>query len=185
MTSSSRPASLSPRQKANVSSGREGEAQRAEVRTGPHHRLLATGGATTCREDTPALPLPPLSWPRQGLGSAGRRQPRSTDPPSTRTPPWAACLSQGPRPRPPPRRSPQEGPAPPMAVLQSPGSSQVSMVMVAGDPFTATGMTVGEPRSRAPPSASPKRQLRVCPWRRLHEHMQCSHDSLPRILKLF
>lgn len=50
-----------------------------------------------------------------------------------------------------------------MAVLQSPGSSQVSMVMVAGDPFTATGTTVGEPRGRAPPSASPERQLRVCP----------------------
>ena len=30
------------------------------------------------------------------------------------------------------------GPVPAMAVVQSPGSSQVSMVMVAGDPFTAT-----------------------------------------------
>lgn len=30
------------------------------------------------------------------------------------------------------------GPIPAMAVVQSPGSSQVSMVMVAGDPFTAT-----------------------------------------------
>lgn len=37
-----------------------------------------------------------------------------------------------------------------MAVVQSPGSSQVSMVMVAGDPFTATKTEAGEPACRAP-----------------------------------
>lgn len=36
-----------------------------------------------------------------------------------------------------------------MVVVQSPESSQVSMVMVAGDPFTAIRMEVDEPHCKA------------------------------------
>lgn len=133
MTSSSRPASLRPLQKANVSSVREegggptGRAlsgllttQRSKELTGGHlhlhtQQLQVVGWAAPhpgaplhCHfgHEAPSLPSLP-----EGEGR------------------WE-CL-------------------PPIAVVQSPGSSQVSMVMVAGDPFTATN-TPHEPPHKLP-----------------------------------
>ena len=72
MTSSSRPASFSPLQKANVSSVREGEAQRWGVlHRQPHRRFHPHGGAKNCQEDT-ALRVSsvPHNHMRKSSGSA-------------------------------------------------------------------------------------------------------------------
>lgn len=129
MTSSSRPASLRPRQKENVSSVRGRGAQRAGRSN--HGRLLAAGRSRAAR--------------RPGAGGQRAQVCMGGAPP----PHWhflreapQACLqpAQGhpAHPAPHPQAAQPEGLVPPMAVVQSPGSSQVSMVMVAGDPFTAT-----------------------------------------------
>lgn len=104
---------------------------RSESRKNPQSsrsRLLATGR----RRELP-----------RGLGASVHTVPDGGLGPGRSLPSAPALPPEGPsgrpaRPAPCPRGAPPEGPVPPMAVVQSPGSSQVSMVMVAGDPFTAT-----------------------------------------------
>ena len=101
--------------------------------------VLSQGGVKNCQEDTALrepseCPPPNHKWESSGsalcIHQDNARQP--TSPPGKASSRWEPH---------PPARSPGR-PAPPTAVVQSPGSSQVSMVMVAGAPFTATRMSL-------------------------------------------
>lgn len=111
--------------------------QAGVLESSPEGKRVVWGGRTDSERRGPWDPT---------MGFTHRRiWPPSIAPSSTRTP------------RPLPRRSPHHSKdaAPPMAVVQSLGSSQVSMVMVAGEPFTAARMEVGESLWPAPPALPP------------------------------
>lgn len=146
MTSSSRPASLSPRQKANVSSARKGEVQTAGSPDPAHGRTQIWGQWYYPSELGNSSELS-----GQWTSPAGDTASKHTCCPQAQLPVWSRPPWD---PTPAAPRSPQEDPVPPMVVVQSPESSQVSMVMVAGDPFTATKMEADEPAclaSKQPP----------------------------------
>ena len=97
--------------------------------------VLSQGGVKNCQEDTALgepceCPPPNHKWESSGSALC-IHQDNALQPTSPR---GEARSRWEPHP---PARSPGR-PVPPTAVVQSPGSSQVSMVMVAGAPFTAT-----------------------------------------------